>query len=223
MKHIKLILPALLIVMAISCSNMKEDSNNPGSEGQKKQFATVTEAAVAAKEDMVAAMETVDFGINKEKLRSADPGQPVYKYDVDWEALLKADSTTTPENMAAHDPVVLVPLINKGEVITIISLMEDGGQYGIGGLGDKQVSTELDLVRRADSAGLQNEISIYEVPNLQATIYSVKGSNRYYTSYNNNSIRRGMTAAELVPVLQADAQNFDKRFRDDLKKGQMVK
>lgn len=224
MKHIKSIMPILLLLVAASCSNMKNGGDNTdGGDSKPKQFASVTEAAVAAKEDMLAAAETVDFGINKDKLKSAEPGTPVYKFDINWDALLKADSGATPESMAGRDAITIVPLINKGEVITVISLMDNDGQYGIGGLGDKQISSELDIVRRADSAGMQNEISIYEIPNLQATIYSVKGSNMYYTSYNNNSVRQGMTADVLIRVLSADAQRFEKQFRDELKKGDLVR
>lgn len=214
----------LLMLTAISCTNMNNNNNADAQDGGKpKTYATVTEAAVAAKEDMLEAMKTVDFGINGDKLKSATPGAPVYRYELDWNALLKADSAATPEDMATQGSVTLVPLINNNEVITVVSLMESEGQYGIGGLGDKQVSNELDMVRRADSLGMQSDISIYEVPNLQALVYSVKGSNMYYTSYNNNSIRQGMTAPQLVKVLKADAMNFERQFRDELKKGDLLK
>lgn len=217
-------MPALLMLTAISCTNMDNNNSADAQDGGKpKIYATATEAAVAAKDDMLKAMETVDFGINGDKLRNAAPGAPVYRYELDWNALLKADSASTPENMAAHGAVTIVPLINKDEVITVVSLMEDNGQYGIGGLGDKQISNELDMVRRADSLGMQGEVSIYNVPNLQATIYTVKGSNMYYTSYNNNSIRQGIIGPELVKLLKADAMDFEKRFRDELKKGDLVK
>lgn len=214
----------LFMLTAISCTNMNNNNNADTQDGGKpKTYATVTEAAVAAKEDMLAAMKTVDFGINGDKLKSATPGAPVYRYELDWNALLKADSAATPENMATHGSVTLVPLINNNEVITVVSLMENEGQYGIGGLGDKQVSNELDMVRRADSLGMQSEVSIYEVPNLHALVYGVKGSNMYYTSYNNNSIRQGMTAPQLVKVLKADAMSFERQFRDELKKGDLLK
>jgi len=224
MKHIKSIMPMLLMLTAISCTNMDNNNSADAQDGGKpRTYATATEAAVAAKEDMLEAMKTVDFGINADKLKSSAPGAPVYKYELDWNALLKADSASTLENMAAHGSVTIVPLINKDEVITVVSLMENDGQFGIGGLGDKQVSNELDMVRRADSLGMQSEVSIYEVPNLQALVYSVKGSNMYYTSYNNNSIRQGIIGPELVKVLRAEAMNFEKQFRDELKKGDLLK
>ncbi|MBW7913670.1 MAG: hypothetical protein H3C54_08245 [Taibaiella sp.] len=224
MKHIKSIMPMLLMLTAISCTNMDNNNSADAQDGGKpKTYATVTEAAVAAKEDMLEAMKTVDFGINGDKLKNATPGAPVYRYELDWNALLKADSASTLENMAAHGSITIVPLINKDEVITVVSLMENDGQFGIGGLGDKQVSNELDMVRRADSLGMQSEVSIYEVPNLQALVYSVKGSNMYYTSYNNNSIRQGIIGPELVKVLKAEAMNFEKQFRDELKKGDLLK
>lgn len=215
----------LLLTVVASCTDMKGDNNN-GSDGgdeKPKQFTSATEAAVAAKEDMLTAAETVDFGVDKGKLKSSEPAAPVFKYELNWDGLLKADTNTTPESVAGRDAVTFVPLVNQGEVVTVVSLRDENGSYGIGGLGNKQISTELDMVRRANPTGMQGEINIYEVPNLQATIYTVKGSGLYYTSYNNNSIRQGLTAKELVDNLRMDAQRFEKQFRDDLRKGKLVK
>ncbi len=224
MKHIKSIITIALLAAAASCTDMKGENNGTdGGDSKPKQFTSATEAAVAAKEDMLAAAETVDFGIDKGKLKSAEPGAPVYKYEIDWEALLKADTGATPETVSGREALTLVPLISNGEVITVISLRDENGSYGIGGLGDKQISSELDMVRRANPTGMQGEVSIYEVPNLQATIYAVKGSELYYTSYNNNSIRQGLTAKELVDNLRMDAQRFEKQYREQLRKGKLVR
>lgn len=215
----------LLTLAAASCTDMKGNNNGNADDGESKpkQFTSATEAAVAAKEDMLAAAETVDFGIDKAKLKGSEPGAVVYKYEIDWDALLKADTSASLESVAGREGVSIVPLINNGEVVTVISLRDDNGNYGIGGLGDKQISTELDMVRRADKLGSQTAVSIFEVSNLQATIYAVKGSPYYYTSYNNNSIRQGLTAKELVETLRMDALRFEKRYREELQKGKLVR
>lgn len=225
MKYIKSIIAILLVAGTASCTDMKGENNNgsDGGDNKPKTFASVSDAAVAAKEDMIAASETVDFGINKEKLRTAEPGAALYKYQVDWNALMKADSNTTLESIAGNDAVTIVPLVTRGEVITVISLNGNNGEYGIGGLGDRQLSTELDMVRRADPMANEGAIGIYEIPNLQATVYAVKGSNMYYTSYNNNSIRQGLEPKQLVAVFKAEARRFEKMYGDDLRKGDLVK
>ncbi len=221
MKHIKLMMPVLIMVMAISCSSMNKDDNSNGDNPQK-QYATVSEAAIAAKDDMMKAMESVDFGISRDKLNNAEPGEAVLKYDIRWDALLNADSTTQPVSMAAPGAITMIPLVNKGEVITIVTLTNSNGEYGIGAIGDKQISYELDIVRRAEPAAANMPVNIYEVPNLGAIIYKVDGSNIYYTSYNN-SIRKGMYAPDLVNMLKASAIDFERRFGDDLRKGDLVK
>ena len=225
MKYIQSIMAILLVAVTASCTDMKGDSSNgsDGGDNKPKKFASMADAAVAAKEDMIAASETVDFGVNKEKLRTAEPGNAIYKYEIEWNALMKADSNTTLENITGKNPVTIVPLVTREEVVTVISLMEDNGEYGIGGLGDRQLSTELDMVRRADSLGMVADITVYEIPNLQVTVYGVKGSNRYYTSYNNNSIRQGLEPKQLVEVLKADARRFEKMYGDDLRKGDLVR
>jgi hypothetical protein len=126
--------------------------------------------------------------------------------------------------MAKGEAVTAVPLIIGPEVVSIVTLRNENNQFGVATLGDKQLSTELNMVSQLTS-GLQN-VSILEVPNLNATVYAVKdsaGASWYHTSYNNNSIRQPMPAADLVRALRADAEAFQKQFGDELKKGKLVR
>ncbi|RYE25206.1 MAG: hypothetical protein EOP51_04965 [Sphingobacteriales bacterium] len=191
-------------------------------DNKKKTYNSANAAALAAKQDMMDASATVAFSVSKEQLRTAIPMSPIMKQTIEWDNLLRADSNMTPEALKSKDNVTIVPLGSDNSVVTVISLMQEGDQYAIGGLGDKQLSTELDLVKKVEPNGA---IQIYEVPNLNAVIYSVAsdGAARYYTSYNNNSLRQPQDAKTLVANLRADAARFQKMYGDQLKKGKLVK
>ena len=226
MKYIKSIIPVLFMTTMISCGNMSEGGDNGGDGGEQKPktFATAEEAAKAAQADMVAAADNVNFGVDKEKLRSSAPGKPIMKQQVDFNMLLAADSAATLESMAKGEAVIAVPLIIGPEVVSIVTLRSENNQFGIGTLGDKQLSTELNMVSQINNA--MPEVAILEVPNLNATVYAVKdtaGASRYHTTYNNNSIRQPMRAPELIRMLRADAEAFQKQFGDEPKKGKLVR
>lgn len=227
MKYIQSIIAILMLTVMVACN----DTNGKGQDGNAtneppKKYTSAAEAANAAKQDMLAAIENkVAFGIDAEKLRAANPGAPLMRYNLQWNALLKADSSANFGTMAESNPATIVPLINNNEIITVIGIKEDNGSYGIGSLGDKQISTELNTVAMATGKMTEN-IKIYELPNLNATIYEVtldSAKNMYFTSYNNNSIRQGMEAARLLPMLRADAEVFEKTFGEQLKKGKLVR
>ncbi len=223
MKYIQLTILAAVSTLIISCSGMKE-GNGQEANGPR-QFTTVADAAAAAKQDMLDAFEKVNLGIDKEKLRASVPGNPVISGSMDWKALLNTDSATTPESIIGPENTIIVPLVNGNDVVTVVSLMSQNQQYSIAGLGDKQISSELDVVLRAVLNDPQTEVKIYEVPNLQATVYAVmkSGTAMYYTSYNNYSLRQPIDSKTLMAVLKSDALDFEKKFGPELKKGNLVR
>ena len=205
-----------------SCDSMTAQNDRNSKDNQKKTYPSANAAALAAKQDMIDASSQVAFGINKEQLRAATPANPIMKQNIDWDNLLKADSSTIFEALKGNDNVTIVPLASDDNIVTVVSLMHEGDQYTIGALGDKQLSSELDMVRKAEPKGM---IQIYEVPNLNAVIYSVESDSttHYYTSYNNNSLRQAIDSSTVIGVLKADAARFEKMYGDQLKKGKLVK
>lgn len=225
MKYLQSITILLLLLVMISCNNTNGSGQDGRGTDQPKTYPSPTEAANAAKKDMLDAMDQqIAFNIDKEKLRGANPAAPVMRYELQWDALLKADSSAGFAQLAANDPTTIVPLINGNEIITVIGVREDKQAYSIATLGDKQLSADLDLISRASGKTTDN-IKIYEIPNLQATIYEVMldpAKPMYFTSYNN-SLRQGMEASGLLPMLRANAEAFEKQFGAEIRKGKLVR
>lgn len=225
MKYFQSIATILLLFVMISCNDTNGNSQDGRGADQPKTYPSPTEAANAAKQDMLDAMDQkVALNIDKEKLRGANPAAPVMRYELQWDALLKADSSASFATLAGNDPAAIVPLINGNEVVTVVGIRQDKQAYSIATLGDKQLSSDLDLVSRASGKTTDN-IKIYEIPNLQAMIYEVmldSAKAMYFTSYNN-SIRQGMEASRLLPMLRANAETFEKQFGAEIRKGKLVR
>ncbi len=223
MKHLKLIIYLGLTVFLINCSNMKNKDNPGGNNGNKpKEFASPMEAAKAAKNDMMTAMDkNVNFGVDKEKLRSSNPGEAIIRNELDMNALLSADSTTAFEKISTNTDARIVPLITGKEVIAVVSIKNDNNNYSIVGLGDNAISSELNMIYTLNR---EMTTTIMEIPNLNATIYEMKGPNGviYYTSYNGHNLRVGISSAELIKILKTDAAVFQRKFGDKLKKQKLV-
>lgn len=226
MKLTQSILAVIFIIAATSCGDMSKGSdNNNGGDEKPKTYGTAAEAAEAGKTAMLKAMDNgVNFGVDRAKLQSSKPGQPVLKQMVDFSALLRNDSAVTLEKIATGEPVTAVPFIIGPEIVSIMTVRQEGNQFGIGTLGDMQLSTELNAVSQATGGAAPRSVTIYEVPNLNAIVYAVGDSARttYYTSYNNMSPQQPLNAAELMRLLQADAQNFQKQYGDELQKGKLT-
>ncbi|MCD6062285.1 MAG: hypothetical protein K0R82_196 [Flavipsychrobacter sp.] len=226
MKLIQSILAVLFMILATSCNDMNEDGDNQSGDEKPKTYGSAAEAAEAGKADMLKAMENgVNFGVDRAKLQSSTPGQPIAKQSVDFGALLQADSAISLDRIATGEPVTAVPFIIGPEIVSIVTLRNEGAQFAVGALGDLQLSTELNTVSQATGGAAQGKVIIYEVPNLNAIVYAVGDTAGavYYTSYNNMSPRQPLRAPELMRLLQADAQNFQKQFGDQLPKGKLVR
>lgn len=220
MKKIQLLLVAVLTVFAIT-NGIMSYSQEKGSDNNKQRFATPKEAAETAKQHMMEAMGTVNFGVNKDQLEGASPETAITRYGINWEALLKADANTRLENIVQKaDKVDMVPLVNGRDVVTIISLKDKDGGYGIGAIGNTQLSEELNVVRKLAPTAANGGITIYEVPNLDAIVYVV--DQQYYTSYKT-PLRKAQTSEELMKLLQYEAADFQRRFGDELKKENLLK
>lgn len=226
MKLTQSIFAVIFMIAATSCGDMKGGDNNNGGDEKPKTYGTAAEAAEAGKADMLKAMENgVNFGVDRAKLQSSTPGQPIIKQMIDFSALLQADSAASLERLITGEPVTAVPFIIGPEVVSIMTLRSAGDEFAVGTLGDMQLSTELNTVSQATAGAAQGKVTIYEVPNLNALVYAVgdTAGSLYYTSYNNMSPRQPLRAPELMRMLRSDAQNFQKQFGDEVQKGKLVR
>jgi len=226
MKNIKFLISLGVTVLFISCSNMKNKGNSDGNTpSEPKKYTSAAEAANAAKNDMLAGMDqNVNFGVDKEKLRASKPEEAIQRNQIDMNGLINADSSTSFEKIAMNEGSSVIPFVNNREIIAVCGLSNDNNEYRITGLGDKYLTSELNMIY-AMNAEMRGKIAIMEIQNLTATIYELKGpnGNMYYSSYNGHNIKEGISESEMIRILRADAITFNKNLGDKIKKQKLVK
>ena len=70
------------------------------------------------------------------------------------------------------------------------------------------------------------QVSLYEVTNLQTRVFGVKRGNveMLFTDYAGRfSLREGVSAAVLIPALKAGAIEFQQQYGDSLKSGRLLR
>lgn len=214
-----------LPVVAVSCQ--RERDMQPGRGGEPQHFATQDEAVRKAIADLREVLRTrldLQLGIDAATLEQAQPGAAVRRVDVDFGRLLAADTATTFEQLVAVERNQVVPLVAGGGVATIVEVVQDDAGWRVVGLGGRDIATDLSAVMAA--AGSAARITLYEVPNLQARVYGAQtpAGERMFTDYRDRfSLRQGVEAAALLPMLRADAEAFQRTYGDSLRTGRLLR
>lgn len=224
---------------ALSCGSPGTGQGNKGSAetqsmaNRPKTFKSAAEAGKAAKADMLAAIEQkVDFGVDAERLRAAEPGTEISIMTLDPALLMTADTGVHLERLAKSEGNLLVPFQNNEEVNAVAFLNNNEEQFKITGLGDKFLTAELNMVYELNRK-LQGSLSILQVENLNATVYLIRNTkgegmtnqrNTYVlSSYNGHNLREPLNERELISTLAKDARVFMEQHGAQLKKGKLVR
>ncbi|WP_417612432.1 hypothetical protein [Owenweeksia hongkongensis] len=187
----------------------------------------IMEAANKGKQDLMEVLKSgrdINLGVSADELGSAQAGTPVAHQVLSFDRLTKADSTSRLADMVDKEASAtsIVPLMNGGSVVTVITVANMKGEYKVVGLGGMTFANDLNTVMKASGS---KRITAYEVPNLQTVIYAVnqQGKEMYYTNFEGNSLQRPVTVALLLPAVQKAAARFQKEYGAALQKGELVK
>ena len=195
--------------------------------GAQDNMKSINDAANKGKQDLLEVLKSgrdLNLGVSADELEGAKPGTPVAHKVLRFDALMKLDSNSRLSDLVDKEAsmTTIVPFMNGDKVVTVVEVAEMKGEYRVAGLAGMSTSQDLSMVMKA--SGSKN-ITVYEVPNLQAVIYVVnqQGTEMYYTNFQGNSLRRPMAAALLLPAVQAAAERFQKEYGAKLQKEQLVK
>jgi hypothetical protein len=109
--------------------------------------------------------------------------------------------------------------------VTTISTRVDNGAWTVSGISDTYAEAEISELRNANPGFSSSTITLYEVPNIDARVYSLRidGQELYYTNYKGRSISEPIELRELASMLRTDALAFERQYGDMMKKGKLVK
>lgn len=194
---------------------------------QRTYFSNPQEAANKAKNDLLTVLRSrkdIALGLEQQTIEKSQPAAPIKQYQITFENLASADSFTA---LRRNEPALVVPLVADGTVATVVGVAKDEVGWKIASLGDKSLSGELDVVRKA--AGPHTEIVIYDLPHSGEKVYAAMqpatggGGTVLYTNYTGFNLREPVPAERLLPVLKQDAAEFQRKYGEELKRQRVVR
>jgi hypothetical protein len=212
----------LLLAGVTGCNEQQKGM----SQSNPQYFTTPEEAIKKAKADLMAVVQSnpgVAPGVSVKTLESAEAAPPVKQVVLDFDKLLASDSTSAFDALAKSEKSIVYPMISGGKVLTIVELYKSEKGWSVTSLGSKSTAQDLDIIKTVN--GTDAAITIYEVPNLQLKVYGVRknGTEQFFINYDKFSLRQGVSAAQLLPVLKAAAAEFNRNFGDSIKKQRLVR
>ncbi len=198
-------------------------------QGSGNQFRTIKEAVNKAKSDLMTVLrlnKDIDLGVDITSLEKAQSGNAVESVLVDFDRLLKAKSFGSFDKLISSRKNTVVPLVSDGKVITIVEIGKDKKGWHVAGLGSAKITEELNTIYSTVEDRKNVRITIYDVPNLQASVYGVRSDDHeiFYTDYSDYFLlRKGVVAKHLLTQLKEDAIRFQKEYGKLLKERKLVR
>jgi hypothetical protein len=219
----------LLLLSGFSTACLNRGESVAMNQDQPQRFPTLEDAVRKARQDLASILgsnKELRLGVDSTTLARSQAGAPLRRVELDFGKLLAVDSATTFDALVKSELTIIVPLVTAEGVATIVEVSRDDQGWKVIGLAGKDLADDLTIVRRSAGDSAPYGITLYEVPNLQAKVYGVKrnGSEVLFTRYRNRfSLDNGVTATVLIPVLKADALEFQQQYGDTLKQKRLVR
>lgn len=226
MKIYKQLVLAVLVTAIVSCSRKGNDSNN--SDNGTSYFKTQNEAIVRGKNDLISVLRSTSsfqLNINPELLQKSQPGISVKHVEVDFDQLLKKDQLNNLDELKNNQKSYINTLMVDNSLLTVVQTIESPKGWTVTGLADATLANELGEVLNSSTNFKDGDITLFEIPNLQAFIYQLKSAegDSYYTNYNGFSLKESVSIEQLYPLLHNDALVLERTYGDELKSQKLVK
>jgi hypothetical protein len=222
LKYITVLFP----LMIISCGRNDGGTNN-SDNNQPPYFKTQGEAVLKGKNDLLSILRSsaFQFTIDPQLLERSQPGITVKHQDIDFDRLLKEENPVPLDQLVKDSKSNINTLMVENNVVTVVKTAKSDKGWTVTGLADAMLANELDEVLNAQPRERIQEVTLYEIDNLQAFVYQVKtlDGSAYFSSYNGFTLKQGASIEELFPVLHEDAQVFERKYGSEIKRKKLVK
>ncbi len=223
------LLPALLTLALLACQPKQQpvttENNKPPS------FSTAEEAANDAKSNLLTVLRTrknIHLGLDEAAVEKSQPGKPIRHYQITFDELVSADATIFTK--VRNEIATVVPLVADNKVVTIAAVGNDAAGWSVASVVDKGISDDLNLLRSVTQDASQGPVIIYDLPHSSVRIYAVRkgggsdeaGATTFYTNYPGFSMQDGIATERLLPALQRDAAEFQRKYGDGIAKQTLV-
>jgi len=222
------VLSVLLALTFFACQSKKDGSESTNTQQQTPQFSTSSEAVKQGKKDLLELLRTNPangMNLNLQLLEKAQPEESITAVDIDFQQFLKADSLQSFRSLITVERGKITPLYADGQMVTSINTRIDNGSWSVSGIKDLVIESELSEMRNNIQEYRNAEIIFFEIPNIDAHVFSVNnnGQEAYYSNYNGMSLSKALAPNELLQILKNEALAFEREYGDQLKKGKLTK
>jgi len=166
-----------------------------------------------------------DFGVGAADIKNARAMQPLSYKQVDFNNLLDAGNAKSFLDLKSNMINYVVPFELKGAIVAVIQISKNEEVWQIVGTGNPAIRIELNkLPGELIKNGFEN-LSIYDVPNIIATVYVVelRADEVCFTDYAGFSFEKGGMESQLIlEHLNKDAMMFQEKYGDQLKEQKLT-
>lgn len=224
----KLVIAAFAVTMITIASCSRKGNNSTDSNNSTSYFKTQSEAVIRGKNDLVNILRSspsIQIAVNAELLEKSQPGISLKHLEVDFDQLLKQDQINNFYQLKNSEKSTINTLIVENNVLTIIQTANSDKGWRVTGLADATLTNDLNEVLASLATAKPVEITLFEIENLQASIYAIKTTEgeTYHTNYNGFSLKEGVSIEQLYPLLHNDALTLERTYGDELKTKGLVK
>jgi hypothetical protein len=225
MKIYKQLTGLIFVLTIISCNDHRNGSSESNSAPQ--YFKTQSEAIQKGKNDLLSIMRSsqFQFTIDPALLQKSQPKITVKHVEIDFNQLLKEEQVNNLNQLRNDAKSNINALMIDNNVVTIIQTVQSDKGWTVTGLADAALASDLDEVLSTQSIDQIDEITLYEIANLQAFIYQIKTTigEMYFSKYNGATLKESTSIDQIYPVLHGDALLFERKYGDDLRYKKLLK
>ena len=200
-------------------------------DNKTSSFSTAEEAANDAKSDLLTVLRTqknINLGLDEAAVEKSQPGKPIKHYQITFDELASADATIFTK--ARNEIAAVVPLVADNKIVTVAGVGKDAEGWRVASVVDKGISDDLNLLWRVSQDASQGSVTIYDLPHSSVRIYAVtKASGSieppnviFYTNYPGFNMQEGVEAQRLLPPLQRDAAEFQRKYGEAVNNQEVV-
>ena len=210
MKNLRYYFLPILLMLTMSLNAQDNRSQNEAIEKGKSDLVQILSESG----------KDFNFGLSADEVKRSKPAAAIPFKDLSFDRLLKYEGQEV-SSLLGKTQKLVVPLVDGTRVITTISIAETSRQnYKVSELINQNYQNDLNQlpaeIRRSGFSG----INIVYVPNLNTIIYMQKDV--IYSSYRGNSLQKGLPAEEVMKTLQEAAVEFQRKYGDKLKEGNLL-
>lgn len=229
MKNIINLFALLFLSIMLSSCGDKKSNTQMNNANQPQEFPTPEEAVKKGKSDMLNVLKNnkeINLNIDPAKLESSQPGKLIKHIEIDFAKLIQTDSVTSLSELSRSEMNTLGPLVTGNEIIGMVEINKVAKGWQVAGLGNRNITSDINVVSSSvnQNPGVM-DITVYEVPNLQVFIYSVRDTSgeRYFLNDDNNNLREGVSIQNFYPGLKDQAVVFERNYGELIRKQKLLK